>query len=80
MLFADQQPSVKSLEVLTKTTDLLRRHGFEEESSRLAGKQTAPHPLTIGLYYSNWRSKWSLDAYLAEHDIIGIQGISSVKH
>ena len=39
----------KSLEVLTKTTDLLRRHGFEEESSLLAGKQTAPHPLTIDM-------------------------------
>ena len=30
----------KSPEVLTKTADVLRRHGFEEESSLLAGKQT----------------------------------------
>ena len=32
----------KSPEVLTKTADVLRRHGFEEESSLLAGKQTQP--------------------------------------
>ena len=32
----------KSPEVLTKTADILRRHGFEEESIFLAGKQTQP--------------------------------------
>ena len=32
----------KSPEVLTKTADVLRRHGFEEESKLLAGKQTQP--------------------------------------
>ena len=32
----------KSPEVLTKTADVLRRHGFEEESKFLAGKQTQP--------------------------------------
>ena len=34
--------SGKSLEVLTKTADVLLRHGFEEESNVLAGKQTQP--------------------------------------
>ena len=34
--------SGKSPEVLTKTADVLRRHGFEEESTLLAGKQTQP--------------------------------------
>ena len=34
--------SVKSPEVQTKTADVLRRHGFEEESNLLAGKQTQP--------------------------------------
>ena len=34
--------SGKSPEVLTKTADILRRHGFEEESKLLAGKQTQP--------------------------------------
>ena len=30
----------RSLEVQTKTADVLRRHGFVEESNLLAGKQT----------------------------------------
>ena len=33
----------KSPEVLTKTADVLLRHGFEKESNLLAGRQT--HPL-----------------------------------
>ena len=32
--------SGKSSEVQTKTADILERHGFEEESKLLAGKQT----------------------------------------
>ena len=44
--------SGKSPEVLTKTADVLRRHGFEEESKLLSGKQTAPHPCTCGVLYS----------------------------
>ena len=32
----------KSPDVLTKTADVFRRHGFEEESSILQGKQTQP--------------------------------------
>ena len=32
--------SGKSPEVLSKTADVLKRHGFEEESNLLAGKQT----------------------------------------
>ena len=34
--------SDKSPEVQTKTADVLRRRGFEEESKLLAGKQTQP--------------------------------------
>ena len=34
--------SVKSPEVMAKTADVLKRHGFEEESNLLAGKQTQP--------------------------------------
>ena len=34
--------SGKSPEVLTKTADVLNRHGFEGESNLLAGKQTQP--------------------------------------
>ena len=34
--------SDKSPEVRSKTADVLRRHGFEEESNLLTGKQTLP--------------------------------------
>ena len=48
--------SGKSPEVQTKTADVLRRHGFGEESNLLAGKKThlraAPHPCTCGVLYS----------------------------
>ena len=32
----------KSPEVMAKTADVLKRHGFEERSTLLAGKQTQP--------------------------------------
>ena len=34
--------SGKSPEVQSKTADVLRRHGFENESNLIAGKQTQP--------------------------------------
>ena len=34
--------SGKSSEVRTKTVDVLRRHGFEKESTHLSSKQTLP--------------------------------------
>ena len=34
--------SAKSPEVQTKTSEILKRHGFEKESNLLAGKQTQP--------------------------------------
>ena len=34
--------TLKSPEVMTKTAGILLRHGFEKESSLLAGKQTQP--------------------------------------
>ena len=37
-----QVQSGKSPEVVTKTADVLNKHGFEEESKLLAGKQTQP--------------------------------------
>ena len=37
-----QYQSDKTPEVLTKTADILKRHGFEGESNLLAGKQTQP--------------------------------------
>ena len=44
--------SDKSPEVLTKTADVLNRHGFEKESELLAGKQTAPQLYTCSVLYS----------------------------
>ena len=40
---------VKSPDILTKTAEVLLRHGFEKESSFLAGKQTQPliHVLVV---------------------------------
>ena len=52
-IFVVQVQSAKSPEVLTKTADVLKRHGFEEESSLLAGKQTQPIIHTpCGVLYS----------------------------
>ena len=49
--------SGKSPEVLTKTADVLLRHGFEKESNLLAGKQTQPTStlfrgaITVDMFY-----------------------------
>ena len=42
----------KSPEVLTKTADVLRRHGFEKESTHLSGKQTQALIHVYGVLYS----------------------------
>ena len=44
----------KSSEVLLKSADILRRHGFEKASNLLAGKQTQPliPPCACGVLYS----------------------------
>ena len=34
-------------QVTSKTAEVLRRHGFEEESRFLAGEQSRPHPFVI---------------------------------
>ena len=49
-----QVQSGKSPEVQTRTADVLRRHGFEEESNLLAGnyKQTQPSSMYRGVLYS----------------------------
>ena len=47
--------SGKSSEVMAKTAAVLRRHGFEEESRLLAGRQSRPS--SICLYYV---VQWSL--------------------
>ena len=44
--------SGKSPKVLSKSADVLRKHGFEKQSNLLAGKQTQPSPLACGVLYS----------------------------
>ena len=39
--------SGKSLEVMSKTADVLQTHGFEEESSLLAGRQSRPSFISL---------------------------------
>ena len=43
----------KSPEVMAKTADVLRRHGFEEESKLLAGKQSRPSSIYL-CYVVQW--------------------------
>ena len=42
----------KSPEVMSKTAEVLRRHGFEGESRLLAGDSPDPHPFTCVMLYS----------------------------
>ena len=44
---------VKSLEVVTETADVLRRHGFETESNLLAGRQSSPSSICL-CYVLQW--------------------------
>ena len=46
--------SGRSPEVVTKAANILKRHGFKEESKLLAGKQTRPliHVRICGVLYS----------------------------
>ena len=37
----------KSPEVMSKTADILRRHGYEEESKLLAGRQSRPSSICL---------------------------------
>ena len=39
--------SSKSPEVIAKTAEVLRRHGFEEESRLLAGRQSRPSSIYL---------------------------------
>ena len=43
----------KSPEVLSKTAEVLRRHGFEEESSLLTGRQSRPSSICL-CYVVQW--------------------------
>ena len=43
----------KSLEVMSKTAEVLRRHGFEEESRLFAGRQSRPSSICL-CYVVQW--------------------------
>ena len=42
----------KSPEAMSKTADILRRHGFEKESKVLAGRQSRPPSVCLFMLYS----------------------------
>ena len=44
---------VKSPELMAKTADVLRRHGFESESKLLAGRQSSPSSICL-CYVVQW--------------------------
>ena len=44
---------VKSPEVIAKTADVLRRHGFESKSKLLAGRQSIPSSICL-CYVVQW--------------------------
>ena len=65
-------------QIVTMTYPLIGNYGCNETDVESIGPQVEGFVVReYSAYYSNWRSKWSLDSYLAEHDIIGIQGIDT---
>ena len=65
-------------QIVTMTYPLIGNYGCNEADIESIGPQVEGFVVReYSAYYSNWRSKWSLESYLAEHDIIGIQGIDT---
>ena len=70
-------PSYKG-QIVTMTYPLIGNYGCNEADVESIGPQVEGFVVReYSAYYSNWRSKWSLDSYLADHDIIGIQDIDT---
>ena len=70
-------PSYKG-QIVTMTYPLIGNYGCNEADVESIGPQVEGFVVReYSAYYSNWRSKWSLDSYLSEHGIIGIQGIDT---
>ena len=70
-------PSYKG-QIVTMTYPLIGNYGCNEADIESIGPQVEGFVVReYSAYYSNWRSKWSLDSYLAEHNVIGIQGIDT---
>ena len=65
-------------QIVTMTYPLIGNYGCNEADVESIGPQVEGFVVReYSAYHSNWRSKWSLDTYLSEHDIIGIQGIDT---
>ncbi len=70
-------PSYKG-QIVTMTYPLIGNYGCNETDIESSRPQVEGFVVReYSAYPSNWRSQWSLDAYLAEHGIIGIQGIDT---
>ena len=70
-------PSYKG-QIVTMTYPLIGNYGCNEADVESIGPQVEGFVVReYSAYHSNWRSKWSLDSYLSEHGIIGIQGIDT---
>ena len=70
-------PSYKG-QIVTMTYPLIGNYGCNEADVESVGPQVEGFVVReYSAYHSNWRSKWSLDTYLSEHGIIGIQGIDT---
>ena len=70
-------PSYKG-QIVTMTYPLIGNYGCNEADVESIGPQVEGFVVReYSAYHSNWRSEWSLDTYLSEHGIIGIQGIDT---
>ncbi len=70
-------PSYKG-QIVTMTYPLIGNYGCNEADIESIGPQVEGFVVReYSSYHSNWRSKWSLDTYLADNGIIGIQNIDT---
>ena len=70
-------PSYKA-QIVTMTYPLIGNYGCNEVDVESIGPQVEGFVVReYSAYHSNWRSEWSLDDYLAENGIIGIQNIDT---
>ncbi len=70
-------PSYKG-QLVTMTYPLIGNYGCNETDIESIRPQVEGFVVReYSAYHSNWRSKWSLDTYLAEHGILGIQGVDT---
>ena len=70
-------PSYKG-QIVTMTYPLIGNYGCNEVDVESIGPQVEGFVVReYSAYHSNWRAEWSLDDYLAENGIIGIQNIDT---